>query len=379
MLILLIGAIFALMITLWIYVNLRAWPMLVPNVQFDEINANEPLVSILIPARNESRNIGRCIESLMNQEYKNMEIICLDDRSDDNTFEIVQKLATIDPRIKIIHGRELPAGWIGKPHACHQLSEVAIGDWLLFTDADTIHASDSVRRAIATAQARHADVLTGFPRIESTHTLGWLVLPLMHFLIALHLPTSRIEGSTKPMFMAAHGAFMLYQKRAYVAVGGHEAVQHRNALVEDMTMAKSAKSIGLCVTLVDITPTVACEMYEYPSQIWNGFAKNIYNGVGRSTLILFGIIVLYFTLYLLPVFLLIVFFISNQWLEALLAAWMVTFGIVHKAMVDQRFGVKKRWSLYFPLSIACMIAIALRSWLMGITGRGYEWKGRVYH
>ena len=372
------GLIFVAAITIGIIFNLRFWPSLVAIHRSDQDESSSPFVSVLIPARNESRNLRRCLSSIQAQTYKQLEIICLDDRSEDDTAEIIEQFAATDPRVKLMRGANLPEGWVGKSHACAQLAGASSGDWLLFTDADTVHAPDSIQRAVATAMKRRADLLTGFPRILSNHALGNLVLPLMHFLIALHLPIFQVERSRKSMFMAAHGAFMLYRREAYEQIGGHGATKHRNALVEDMTMAKATKEAGYRVSLVDITPIVACEMYEQPAQVWNGFAKNIYNGIGRSTPLLFTLFLLYFSLYVFPIFIFLAFLSQGQLGYATLAFGIVVFGMLHKALVDRKFQVNGLWFLGISVSVCLLIAIGIRSWFLGVTSRGYEWKGRIY-
>ncbi len=372
------GLIFTVALTIGIICNLRFWPSLITIHRTEEDERLSPFVSVLIPARNESRNIRRCLSSLQAQSYKWIEIICLDDRSEDDTAEIIAQTASTDSRVKLMRGAELPVGWVGKSHACAQLAEAAKGDWLLFTDADTVHSPDAIQRAVITAMKRRADLLTGFPRILSNHALGYLVLPLMHFLIALHLPVFQVERSKKSMFMAAHGAFMLYRREAYEQIGGHGALKHRNALVEDMTMAKATKEAGYLVSLVDISPIVACEMYDQPGQVWNGFAKNIYNGIGRSTSLLFTLFFFYFCLYVFPIVIFLILLSQGQLWLASLALGVVVLGMLQKALVDRKFQVNGLWFLGISISTCLLIAIGIRSWFLGITSRGYEWKGRIY-
>jgi Glycosyltransferases, probably involved in cell wall biogenesis len=122
-----------------------------------------PSVSILVPARNEAHNIERCVTSLLEQDYPCFEVLVLNDHSTDNTGEILARLQCRDARLKVLNGKDLPHGWLGKAWACQQLSEAATGELLLFTDADTVHRPDAVRRAVATLLSTQSDMLTAVP------------------------------------------------------------------------------------------------------------------------------------------------------------------------------------------------------------------------
>ncbi len=337
-----------------------------------------PFVSVLVPARNEERSIAVCVQSLLKQRYENYEVIVLDDRSEDGTRMALARLASDHPRLAVIDGSELEPGWAGKNFACARLAAAAKGEWLLFVDADTVHAPDMLSSALAAAVRRGSGLLTGFPRIVSSHTLGWLVLPLLHFVISLHLPIRWVERSPLPRFAAAHGAFMLYRRDVYAAIGGHGHPAHRAALVEDMTMAAAVKRAGYRLTLADITPYVSCDMYEYPHQIWNGFAKNIYNGLGRRWTLLAGIVVFYVALYIAPLPGILAAASAGHLALSPPLALIAALGWTQKALVDSRFNVSGPWFLAMPVSAALLVLLAVRSWWLSFRRIGYEWKGRVY-
>ncbi|MBU6146470.1 MAG: glycosyltransferase [Paenibacillaceae bacterium] len=361
------------LIVLWIVINVASWPRLVHTQTHDE-----PRVSILIPARDEAQTIGRCIASIHAQTWSNWECLVLDDESDDDTAAIVASWADRDDRIRLLRGTPLPDGWVGKCHACAQLAEHARGSWLLFVDADTVHDAAMVSSLLATAQALRADVLTGFPRVLSSHAFGWLVLPLMHFVIALHLPVGRVLRSARAAFVAAHGACMLYRREAYDRIGGHAHEHHRASLIEDMTMAKRAKRVGCRVALVDITPVVACEMYARPRDVWHGFAKNLYNGIGRSPLMLCGLLATYTTLYAVPVAVAGISIVHGQWRDVLFCLLCYAFAVAQKAVVDARFGTPLRWCWAMPVSMTALMLLACHSWYTAIRKKGYSWKRRSY-
>ncbi|WP_284639930.1 glycosyltransferase [Paenibacillus silviterrae] len=362
----------SILLTLWVAWNLRGWPR--PAVQ----GTGEPLpyVSVLVPARNEQDNITRCLESLLRQEYPSYEVICLDDQSEDATPTMLQELTLRFPKLRILHGSPLPEGWVGKCYACHQLAEAAQGEWLLFTDADTVHSPSMLSSLVRTGMVRKAGLVTGFPRIISSHAFGWLVLPMLHFVIALHLPLRFVERSSDPRFVAAHGAYMLYRREAYELIGGHAA--HRSSLIEDMDMATAVKTAGSKVSLIDVSGLVGCEMYATPSGVWQGFAKNMFTGLGRSAVLLFALLLFYLLIYVSPLLLLPIALYKGHIMLAALSAVALTAGVLQKLIVDRRFGVPMGWCLLLPVSFISIIALALRSWYLSVRKLGYHWKGRRY-
>ncbi|SEG05625.1 glycosyltransferase family 2 protein [Paenibacillus sp. UNC499MF] len=370
MIVSLIGSV-TLFFTLWLLWNIRQWPKVrtgVPGVF--------PRVSILVPARNEERGIVRCVESLAAQNYPDFEILVLDDRSEDRTPALLGGLARRHRQVRVLHGRKLPEGWVGKVHACHQLYEASSGSWLLFVDADTVHTPDMLRSVLHTAFTRETSFVTGFPRVLSAHAFGWLILPMLHFIIALHLPVRFVSRSRDDRFMAAHGAFMLFSREAYEKIGGHAAF--KTEMVEDMALARAVKRAGFQADLLDITPVTSCEMYETPRDVVEGFTKNIFLGVGRSSAALFALLFLYGSLYVWPLLGAVFAFAGGNLYEGGFWTGIYLLGVLQKWTVDHRFGTKGPWHWFLPLSFAGLGYIALRSWYIGITKRGYSWKGRVY-
>ena len=172
-----------------------------------------PRVSVLVPARNEEANIGDCVRSLLSQDYPDFEVIVLDDGSRDRTGEILAELAARDPRLRVIAGRELPAGWLGKHWACQQLGEAADGELLLFTDADTRHGPRSLWNGAAASLAQGADLLTAFPRQEVVTWSEKLVVPFFPWSLLSFLPLALAYRVRSPAFCAAIGQYMLVPPR----------------------------------------------------------------------------------------------------------------------------------------------------------------------
>ena len=240
-----------------------------------------PRVSVLIPARDEAGAITACVASLMSQQYANMEILVLDDGSTDGTSQLLDALANQSQRphssLTVIHSTgDPPPGWNGKSYACHRLAQRATGEWLLFTDADTLHTPTSVARGVTLALALQTDLLSAFPRQRAeTWSERLLVSFIMDFLplSAVNLTALRrgdSEYSGRPL---ANGQYLLVRTDTYRALGGHAAIAQ--ALVDDFALARLVRSTGYSVAMVDGSPMLACRMYRSSREVWDGFSKNL--------------------------------------------------------------------------------------------------------
>ncbi|MFC1979680.1 glycosyltransferase family 2 protein [Chloroflexota bacterium] len=174
-----------------------------------------PFISILIPARDEKANIETCLLSLQKQDYPNFEIIVLDDNSSDNTANIVEQIAATDDRIRLIRGQPLAENWAGKPFACHQLAKEARGTWLLFVDADTIHAPHMLRGVLALALESNSALLSGFPRQIANSLPQKVAIPVLYFVILSWLPLWWLQRSKEPKPSLAIGQFLLFPTDEY--------------------------------------------------------------------------------------------------------------------------------------------------------------------
>ncbi len=231
-------------------------------------------VSILVPARNEENNIARCVLSLLGQSYDSFEVIVLNDQSEDNTAAILTDIVKQYPHLKVIEGKDLPRGWLGKPWACHQLAASATGDWLLFTDADTIHKPDMLKSVMGHALKDKPGLVTAFTKQEM-HTLGeklivsypfWSIFSLFPMILAIRFGLS--------IFCAANGQFMLFSKTSYHEIGGHESV--KNQIADDFSLAKLILKKHKKLQIYNMVDFVSCRMYRSFSEALQGFAKNYF-------------------------------------------------------------------------------------------------------
>ena len=244
--------------------------------------AGAPLVSVIVPARNEARNIDACVRSILATTWPAIEVIVVDDHSSDGTGEIARHVATKDPRVNVIDNPDLPDGWIGKQWACHNGQLAAHGTFLLFTDADTRHGPALLARSMNAMRERRADLFT-VPGSQIMETF-WERLLQPHvfgMLFARFGSTDRANESTNPFDKIANGQFMLMRREVYERTGGHEAV--RTHVAEDLRFAQEWTRLGYSVQVVEGFDDMNTRMYAGFGEIWRGWGKNIW-AAGRDTI-----------------------------------------------------------------------------------------------
>lgn len=343
-------------------------------------NYKEPLrlprVSILVPARNEENNIAACLVSLLDQDYPDCEVIVLDDNSTDRTWDILKALASKGNRLKVIKGEPLPEGWIGKHWACHQLTQAAKGELLLFTDADTRHHPETLRKAIAAFYVEGADFLTALPREEAL-TLGEkLTIPIMAFGISSFLPMKIAHRSSWPILSLTVGQFMLLSRKAYEKIGGYEAIRHR--VLDDVALGRRIKAHGLQWRIVDACNYISCRMYSSMHDIYEGFSKSLFEMFGKNILLYIPIWTFLSLVFIFPVVLLGLALSGTNVPETTVVLALVTVGcsIILWAMTHIRFRYPIYLTFLYPVSVFLWVLMAMRSMIMTIAGQT-TWKGRT--
>lgn len=240
----------------------------------------KPLVSILIPARNEAPNIGAILNDVMSQNYANIEIIVFDDESEDDTAEIVSALSHSDSRISLISSSGLPHGWLGKSHACYSLAEVAKGDFLLFLDADVRIGKDGISSALGYSQKYQLGLLSAFPAQIMITRGEKMTVPVMNFILLSLLPLPLVKNSRFSSLSAANGQFMLFDATAYHRLKPHERM--KDAKVEDIKIARYFKQKNVSVACIAADHSIQCRMYHSFNEAIHGFSKNIVDFFGHS-------------------------------------------------------------------------------------------------
>lgn len=230
--------------------------------------SDRPLVSVIVPARNEEVSLGACLESLVAQTGVNKEIIVVDDGSTDRTHEIAASFTSV----RVIDPSPLPDGWTGKNNAVTAGAKVAQGEWLLFTDADTVHRLGSLERSLAEAKEKGASLLSYSPKQEACTFLEKAVMPLIFAELALTYRPSEVSDPKSPV-AAANGQYILIAREAYDAVGGHSAIAMD--LLEDVALARLVKRSGRKISFRFAADAVSTRMYRSFAQLREGWTKNL--------------------------------------------------------------------------------------------------------
>jgi len=249
------------------------------------LTRSEKLVSVLIPARNEEKNITSLLLDLQHQTYKNLEILIYNDQSEDRTANFVEAMAKYDKRISLINGQELPLGWIGKNNACHQLSKMAHGEYFLFLDADVRLSENTVAKSLKYLEKSKSDVLTIFPK-QLLFSIGEkAVVPLMNYILLTLLPLFLVRHSFFASLSAANGQFMLFKANVYKELAPHELFKAEK--VEDIRIAKLIKKRKFKLSCISASQEICCRMYGNYNESINGFTKNAVMFFGNSYVLAF--------------------------------------------------------------------------------------------
>lgn len=324
-----------------------------------------PLVSVLIPARNEEKTITRCVNSILNQTYKDIEIIVLNDQSDDGTMRVLEQNYGRNRKVVIINGKPLPHGWTGKNWACSQLSEAARGEILLFIDADVELSDEALAKTMNILSRLKVDMLSCFPDQRISSLGESLVVPLMNFLLLAFLPLRKVYSSANISFTAANGQFLLFTRKAYNAVGGHGKVKDK--VVEDMELARNIKREKFKTVTVIGGNDIRCRMYGGLKSAVKGFSKNFYPGFNTSPAVFILMVTVIPLLFMLP--LVLPFFYP---------AYLIPFCavvLIRLLISSIGTGLTLRDVYLHPLQMIMFFAVGINSLISNKLGT-VEWKGR---
>jgi glycosyltransferase involved in cell wall biosynthesis len=370
MVLLIIASLFALLCLVMTLVNLRLWPRPEPASK----SVEGTLVSICIPARNEERNIGEVIKSLLAQEYREIEVLVYDDESTDRTRAIIEDLAARDARVVRVPSVPLPEGWNGKQHACWRMSQRARGKWMLFTDADVRFTPDCIGRTLASANAQNAPLLSGFPHQETGSLAEAMAVPMIFFLLLGYLPFARMRSTLDQSASAGCGQFLFIRRDAYDASGGHEGF--RASMHDGIMLPRAVRRAGMKSDLFDCTDLCSCRMYNGFAQTWRGFAKNAYEGLGTPVLLIF-LTVVHLIAHVLPWIVLVRIATGNTSKTLLpLALLACAMPLVQRWAIHSRLKLPQWVVVLHPLSILMMTLIQWHSFVLHISGRR-SWRGRT--
>lgn len=327
-------------------------------------------VTVVIPARNEQDNIERCVRSVLEQDYPAVDVVVLDDASTDATAEILAKLAGETDRLRVLGGSELPAGWKGKCWALQQAQKQAGGDWLLFLDADVVLGPEAVRQAMAYVAEHDLHMLSGYGKLVLGSFWEKVVMPVVGGLIVAGNPLEEVNDPDHHRAIA-NGQFILVERAAYDEIGQHEAIA--SEIIDDVALARTAKEKGIRYHMVFCRELFSTRMYTTLGQIWEGWRKNLYAGVGYRPGV--AAAVLLFTLYTsLGPFAALALPTPYLWL-GLVAVGLVFANRIYTAIL---FEHPPHYAITHPLGALVVAGILGDSALRGMRGGKVTWKGRAY-
>lgn len=331
-------------------------------------------VSVLIPARNEAAVIGESVRSLLRQTHSRMELLILNDNSDDGTERVAIEASGNDHRLQVIPGKPVPRGWLAKNWACQQLAEQASGETLVFADADVIWQPRALDALLWELKRTGGDMVAVMP---TQQTVSWperLCVPLMALAIHAYLPAVAVHHTNHPLLAAANGQCIAFRRAAYDSLGGHASV--RDSILDDVGLARRVKRVGLRLRMAEADGLIACRMYRNWKTVREGYAKNILSGFGGIAG-LFASTVFHWVVFIVPWGLLGLGFAGGQvpW-HPYWAALLVFSGVLIRAISAWRTGQRAGDAILLPISVLLMTGIAVQSawwhWRYG----GPLWKGR---
>lgn len=350
--------------------NLLTWARPRPGGERPRVS-----VAVLVPARNEERSLGAALESILRQPAVTEVLVC-DDGSTDRTPDIVRSFAASDPRVRLVTGSPLPEGWVGKPFACHQLAREAKAEVLCFLDAD-VRVRDGAFEALVArlGGAEERRVVTVVPLQEMRTFAERLVLPLLLLTYLCWLPLTLVARGRDPRFVAACGQILCLRRKTYDEVGGFESI--RGELVDDVAFCRRAKVLGVTVDFVDGSRLGVCRMYESFAQVWRGFSKNIFEGLGRSLPALAVACALHFFGFVFPF---VALALRGFGVESIPFGPALAGVLGNLALRLTLVGTHRHpplFALAHPFAVLTLLGIALNSARWTLRGN-VEWAGRAY-
>jgi chlorobactene glucosyltransferase len=338
-----------------------------------------PHVTIVVPARNEQRNIRRCVISLLAQDYPRFDVIAVDDASTDQTRAILEELrhGPHGDRLTVVDAGPLPPGWAGKPHAMAAGAAQARGEWLLFTDADTTHRPGALRFAITEGLQRQADLVTLLTGQEYVDWSNHVIMPVIFMGIMALYPPARIANPRADIALA-NGQYLLIRRAMYDAVGGYAGPALRNSLIDDRDLAMLVKRQGGQLVGLDGRAQVSVLMYRSLGEAMRGWGKNAYAG-SKGGLPLFLAFVIALPLGTVAPFLLWLagLITRRRWLLAASGAQIAAI-LAYRWEMEPQMRHSRWWGLTHPLGGALVTAVLGQSLWRQATRRGVEWSGRRY-
>jgi glycosyltransferase involved in cell wall biosynthesis len=330
------------------------------------------LISVLVPARDEAATIGDCVRSILASRQVDFELLVLDDGSADGTADAARAAGAGDARARVLNGRALPAGWLGKPYACAQLAEHARGEVLVFVDADVRLEPDALASTVDLLRSADLQLVSPYPRQRAESWAERLVQPLLQWSWLTFLPLRLAEQPRLVSMTAANGQLLACDAAAYRDAGGHSIV--RDAVLDDVWLARAFKRRGFRVAVADGTSIATCRMYDSWAALRRGYGKSLWAAFG-SPRRAFGVTGLLVMLYVVPPVAAIMGVVTGRRALARMGATGYAAGVVGRVLAARATGGRALDSVAHPAAVLVFGALVAGSTRDRRAGR-VQWKGR---
>jgi cellulose synthase/poly-beta-1,6-N-acetylglucosamine synthase-like glycosyltransferase len=330
-----------------------------------------PRVSIVIPARNEERNVEEALSSVLALDYDELEIVVVDDRSTDRTGAILDRLAASDPRVRVVHVTELPPGWLGKNHALHLGSDGARGEFLLFTDADVVMEPSTLRRAVGRMMAERLDHLTVSPAIDVPGLLFEMFIGTFSLFFALFTRPWKVKDPNSASHVGI-GAFNLVRASAYHAAGGHRAIAMRPD--DDLKLGKLLKTRGYRQELLFGRGLLRVEWYTSVAELVRGMMKNAFPAVDYRVGVVVATTVFQLAFNVWPFLGVFLTAGAARWANLAVVLLILLLCWTNAPLA----GVRRWYGIGFPLATLLFLYILWRSMVLTLWNGGIDWRGTHY-
>jgi chlorobactene glucosyltransferase len=368
------------------YVILFVLAVLFINIVINRIFVKEPVeslrrdtlpsVSVLIPARNEAKNIGACLRGALTQDHPRFEVIVVDDSSTDTTVQIAQNIAGTNQRLRVFRGRPVAPHWFGKTYAQYQAAQVSRGEYLLFLDADVVLDRRALSYLVTAAKKTGAGILSVLPLQVKEGFWEGLLGPFKYFHLFLFFPTYAMDWPWEAMAAYANGQCMLVERNTYKKIGGHSNASE--TLREGPDMAKLLKRKGGKIRLLSGSGIARARLYGGPPDLWDGFTRFLYTLAHHSVIGAVFMILAYALLFVIPVLKVILALATGAKLASVgLPLIQVGLGMVMFLAATSRYGLSLSEVLLFPLGAAVWIGMIGKAISVSMSKKGVKWKGRV--
>ena len=343
----------------------------------DSASKRQPLVSVLIPCRNEEEYIASCLDSFLAQNYSNLEILILDDHSDDDSAIVLADYENKHEKLTILKGKELPEGWTGKNWACHQLYERSQGEILLYCDADTKVDDSLIKNAVSDLEIKRLGFLTIFPQRNSSNLFDRAVWAFTSWVIASWVPLWLAYKTRVRFFAVGFGQFLMLRRSAYESIGGYDNL--RNKSLDDFEIARRIQMAGIDWRGYRSFGRLTTESYKSTKETVDGYGKSIFPALGANGLILLVAWLFLANLAWTPVLLLI--FESLHWItvtsdQLQIASLTVVAVLSSWAFSAVNLKINTIAVLLYPISISTVLYTAIASYIT-IRRGAMKWKDRI--